>query len=416
MAKPPAPENAWPAEAVASERIGFDRAYIGSCTNGSYEDLLSAALVIHAARARGLERTRKKFVIFPGSGGVRRGIEQAEPRLGGESIASVLRSVGGLIRKSWCGPCFGQGEDALAPGMRAITSFNRNWANRMGRGGEGYLASPAVVAASALLGHIAPPSELGIAWDPERFGVVTVRLRDSRPPLPADRLLVEAAPGPEAVPLDVAIVGGGPAGLAAAIRLGQAARASGRELAVGVFEKAAEPGGHCLSGAVVNPVGFRELFPGMEDAEFPLREPVAAESVHFLTEHRSFRLPTPPTMRNRGCYTGSVSEIARWLAGRAEALGVEIFPGFAAGSLLVSGSGRVLGLRTVAAGLRRDGSPGPGFEPAAEAAARVVILAEGARGPLGQAWRRRLGIPSPNPEIFALGVKELWKSDRPRRG
>ena len=170
VAKPPAPENAWPAEAVASERIGFDRAYIGSCTNGSYEDLLSAALVIHAARARGLERTRKKFVIFPGSGGVRRGIEQAEPRLGGESIASVLRSVGGLIRKSWCGPCFGQGEDALAPGMRAITSFNRNWANRMGRGGEGYLASPAVVAASALLGHIAPPSELGIAWDPERFG------------------------------------------------------------------------------------------------------------------------------------------------------------------------------------------------------------------------------------------------------
>ena len=242
---------------------------------------------------------------------------------------------------------------------------------------------------------------------------MTVRLRDSRPPLPADRLLVEAAPGPEAVPLDVAIVGGGPAGLAAAIRLGQAARASGRELAVGVFEKAAEPGGHCLSGAVVNPVGFRELFPGMEDAEFPLREPVAAESVHFLTEHRSFRLPTPPTMRNRGCYTGSVSEIARWLAGRAEALGVEVFPGFAAGSLLVSGSGRVLGLRTVAAGLRRDGSPGPGFEPAAEAAARVVILAEGARGPLGQAWRRRLGIPSPNPEIFALGVKELWKSDRP---
>ncbi len=170
VAKPPAPGNAWPADEVARERIGFDRAYIGSCTNGSYQDLLSAALVIRAARERGHERALEKFVIFPGSGGVRRRIERAEPRLGGEPIASVLRSVGGVIRKSWCGPCFGQGEDALTPGMRAITSFNRNWENRMGRGGEGYLASPAVVASSALLGYIAPPSELGLRWDPERFG------------------------------------------------------------------------------------------------------------------------------------------------------------------------------------------------------------------------------------------------------
>ena len=170
VAKPPAPENAWPADEVAAERIGFDRAYIGSCTNGSYGDLLAAAQVIRAARETGRERAREKFVIFPGSGGVRRGIEQPEARLGGEPIAEVLRSVGGEIRASWCGPCFGQGEDALRPGMRAITSFNRNWANRMGRGGEGYLASPAVVAASALLGYIGPPSELGLRWDPERFG------------------------------------------------------------------------------------------------------------------------------------------------------------------------------------------------------------------------------------------------------
>ena len=170
VAKPPAPENAWPADEVAAERIGFDRAYIGSCTNGSYGDLLAAAQVIRAARKAGRERVREKFVIFPGSGGVRRGIERPEARLGGEPIAEVLRSVGGEIRASWCGPCFGQGEDALQPGMRAITSFNRNWANRMGRGGEGYLASPAVVAASALLGYIGPPSELGLRWDPERFG------------------------------------------------------------------------------------------------------------------------------------------------------------------------------------------------------------------------------------------------------
>lgn len=170
VALPSAPGNAHPATEVAEGRLGFDRAYIGSCTNGSYDDLLAAAQVVRAARERGHDRTREKFVIFPGSGGVRKAIEEPEPRLGGEPVASVLRSVGGEIRASWCGPCFGQGEDALRPGMRAITSFNRNWENRMGRGGEGYLASPAVVAASALLGYIAPPSALGLRWDPERFG------------------------------------------------------------------------------------------------------------------------------------------------------------------------------------------------------------------------------------------------------
>jgi len=110
-------------------------------------------------------------VIFPGSGGVKLLIENPEPRLGGESIADVLRSVGGQVRDSWCGPCFGQGSDALQAGQRAITTFNRNWQNRMGRGGEGYLASPAVVAASALAGYMAPPEELGLDWSPERHGL-----------------------------------------------------------------------------------------------------------------------------------------------------------------------------------------------------------------------------------------------------
>jgi 3-isopropylmalate/(R)-2-methylmalate dehydratase large subunit len=144
---------------------------IGSCTNGSYDDLLAAALVLVAARAQGLTRAQKELVVFPGSGGVKARIERPDPRLGGESIASVFRSVGGQIRASWCGPCFGQGPDALSKGQRAITSFNRNWQNRMGLGGEGYLASPSVVAASALAGYMAPPSELGLAWDPEAFGI-----------------------------------------------------------------------------------------------------------------------------------------------------------------------------------------------------------------------------------------------------
>ena len=171
IAKPFSPGNAFPAEEVARERIAFDKAMIGSCTNGSYDDLLSAALVLMAAREQGVNKAAKEFVVFPGSGGVKRQIEQPEPRLGGESIAQVFRSVGGEIRNSWCGPCFGQGPDALSKGERAITSFNRNWQNRMGLGGEGYLASPSVVAASALAGYMAPPSELGIPWDAEKYGL-----------------------------------------------------------------------------------------------------------------------------------------------------------------------------------------------------------------------------------------------------
>jgi 3-isopropylmalate/(R)-2-methylmalate dehydratase large subunit len=171
IAKPFSPGNAFPAEEVAREHLTFDKAMIGSCTNGSYDDLLTAALVIRAARKQGASKTAKEFVIFPGSGGVARQIEHPDPRLDGESIAGVFRSVGGQIRQSWCGPCFGQGPDALHAGQRAITSFNRNWQNRMGLGGEGYLASPAVVAASALAGYMAPPGELGLKWDPDEFGV-----------------------------------------------------------------------------------------------------------------------------------------------------------------------------------------------------------------------------------------------------
>jgi len=171
VAKPYSPGNAFPAEEIARERITFDKAFIGSCTNGSYDDLLQAALVLKRARAAGFSRAAKPFIVFPGSGGVKRMIETADARLDGESGADVLRSVGAQIRESWCGPCFGQGPDALKRGERAITSFNRNWQNRMGVGGEGYLASPSVVASSALAGYMAPPSELGIEWSAEAFAV-----------------------------------------------------------------------------------------------------------------------------------------------------------------------------------------------------------------------------------------------------
>jgi 3-isopropylmalate/(R)-2-methylmalate dehydratase large subunit len=171
VAKPFSPGNAFPAEEIARERITFDKAFIGSCTNGSYDDLLQAALVVKRAREAGFARATSPFIVFPGSGGVKRMIERPDARLGGESVADVLRAAGAAIRDSWCGPCFGQGADALKRGERAITSFNRNWTNRMGVGGEGYLASPSVVASSALLGYMAPPSELGIEWNAEAFAV-----------------------------------------------------------------------------------------------------------------------------------------------------------------------------------------------------------------------------------------------------
>ncbi len=171
IAKPFSPSNAFPAAEVAKEKIEFDKAYIGSCTNGSYQDLMQAALILRAARESGRTEAKRDFVVFPGSIGVKQTIENPEARLGGESIAEVFRSVGGKIRESWCGPCFGQGPDALKSGERAITTFNRNWQNRMGLGGEGFLASPAVVAASALLGYMAPPSELGLDWDAKEFGI-----------------------------------------------------------------------------------------------------------------------------------------------------------------------------------------------------------------------------------------------------
>ena len=171
IAKPFSPGNACGAAEVARERITFDKALIGSCTNGSYADLLQAALVLRAARDLGATRSVTEFLVFPGSRGVAQQIERPEPRLGGEPVAEVLRAAGALVRQSWCGPCFGQGPDALGAGQRASTSFNRNWQNRMGVGGEGYLASPAVVAASALVGYMAPPEELGLQWDAEKFGV-----------------------------------------------------------------------------------------------------------------------------------------------------------------------------------------------------------------------------------------------------
>src|SRR5438270_8686076 len=235
-----------------------------------------------------------------------------------------------------------------------------------------------------------------------------------QPPLPVDRLILTAgAEGAgDRMELDVLIVGAGPAGLACAIELARLAQREHTDVNIGVLEKAEALGEHCLSGAVVNPRAFRELFPDLRDADFPFRGPVTKERVAFLTSRRAFTLPTPPTMYNAGNYMASLCEIVRWLGERATALGVNVFTGFPAASLLLDGR-RVAGVRTAATGLDRAGRPLSNYMAPNDLTAKVTVLAEGTRGSLSQGWLEWRGVTSENPQIFALGVKEIWETKRP---
>jgi electron-transferring-flavoprotein dehydrogenase len=239
-----------------------------------------------------------------------------------------------------------------------------------------------------------------------------------QPPLPTDRLLLRESPDDEAVPMDVVFVGGGPAGLAGAIELARLVAEDAEnggglgEIEIAVLEKAESLGEHNLSGAVVNPGPFRELFPDLSDDDFPFRGAVSGERVYVLREGGSLRIPVPPPMRNHGNRIASISEIVRWMGEKAEAAGVNIFTGFAVESLLLEDD-RVIGVRTAATGLGRDGEPAGGYMPPTDVLARVTALSEGTRGPLSQAYLGAQGVGSANPQVFALGVKEIWETKKP---
>jgi electron-transferring-flavoprotein dehydrogenase len=209
----------------------------------------------------------------------------------------------------------------------------------------------------------------------------------------------------ESMSFDVVIVGAGPAGLAAAIRLKQRAP----EAAVCVVEKGGEVGAHILSGAVVEPRALAELFPDWRDRGAPLDTPATEDRFFYMTETRAFRLPTPPQMHNTGNFIVSLGDVVRWLGREAEALGVEIYPGFAAAELLIE-DGRVAGVATGDMGIGKDGAPGPNFQRGMELRAPYTLLAEGCRGSLSKQAIARFGLRAGvQDQTYAIGIKELWE-------
>ncbi|MFA5965521.1 MAG: electron transfer flavoprotein-ubiquinone oxidoreductase [Sphingomonas sp.] len=220
----------------------------------------------------------------------------------------------------------------------------------------------------------------------------------------------------ESMPYDVVIVGGGPAGLSAAIRLKQLANEAGAELSVCLLEKGSEIGAHILSGAVIDPRALDELIPDWKDKGCPLAEVPVNDNQHWvLTRRKRFGLPhfiTPPFMHNKGTYTGSLGNLCRWLASQAEELGVEIFPGFAAAEILFNDDGSVKGVATGDMGVARDGTHKPDYQPGLELHARYTFFAEGCRGHLTKEMIRTFDLAKDSqPQVYGLGIKELWDID-----
>ena len=234
--------------------------------------------------------------------------------------------------------------------------------------------------------------------------------KDHQIPFPASDFIIQTQkqPNEDSIQLDVLFVGAGPASLSGAIRLAQLAKSKNQNIEIGIMEKADQIGGHTLSGAVINPLVFKWLFPDKAHSDLPFRKKIEKEAFYFLTSQKAYPVPVPPGMKAKHCWTASLCEAVRFLAKTAEQLGIHIFTSFPAEKLLMNHN-KVIGVASKAYGLNKDGTKTDNAEPASHIFSKVVVLSEGSRGHLTQSYLQNQNISGQYPQTYALGIKEIWE-------